>query len=381
MSTGSAPRTTIARVSTQERHPLEQLQDVGSGRPASVVLDEIAALVKGAESFTLLTHVNPDGDALGCQIALARGLEALGKRVQAPCAHEFPVKYRGLLPVEILDVRDDSAGLVAGDVCFLLDTGDPSRAGPFEDFLVDSAHRRICLDHHPFQESPFQESGVFDKRLVLPASPSTGNLVLGLLGRLEVELSPEIRRALWIALATDTGWFRFANTTSWALQDAARLLGDDLKVEELYQKLYADYTPERARVLGAVLSGVRSELDGKLVWSALGRRQYESEGLRVADLDGLVDFLKSVEGAEVIALIVEVEPGLHKVSLRAPGQASVAPIARHFGGGGHVKAAGYRASGRALRDVVAALIGKAAESLEKDAPTRANSGKNEKSSG
>ena len=188
----------------------------------------------------------------------------------------------------------------------------------------------------------------------MPEAPATGDLVILLLDRLGVTIDPPIARALWIAIATDTGWFRFTNTTPWALLDAARLAAVGVETERLHEEIYESYTPRRARLLGAVLSGIREDLGGALIWSALSREALAAEGGGMSDLDGVIDHMKAIRGAGVVALVVEVERGTHKVSLRSRGAADVERIARGFGGGGHVKAAGYRFQG-SVNDVIAAL--------------------------
>jgi phosphoesterase RecJ-like protein len=154
---------------------------------------------------------------------------------------------------------------------------------------------------------------------------------------------------LWIALATDTGWFRFANTSPWALSDASRLARHGIDVESLHQRICAELSPAQARVLGSVLSRVQVEWGGRFIWSVLPRAVYAAEGLGTSDLEGMIDSLKQVRGAEVIALITEVETERYKVSLRSTAQADVEACARHFGGGGHKKAAGFRFSGTSDR--------------------------------
>lgn len=342
-SPGSSPSPSSASPSSSPpSSPLDRETDVASGRPAASRLEDIVSLIRASRSFSLLAHVNPDGDSLGSLAALTLTLRALGKHARAWTAGPVPERFAGLFPDGALECLPAGSSPPVADACFLLDTGEPERAGPYRAFLMEAPHRRICIDHHPDPNVPG-----FDAALVVPRSPSTGSLVLRLIERLEVPLDGEIASALWIALATDTGWFRFANTTPWAFLDGARLVEAGVDTEGIYQKVYADLSPQRARVLGAVLAGTRTDVGGRLAVSLLARQAYEREGLTAADLDGMVDSLKSVRGASVVALVVEVEEGLQKVSLRALGTAEVGSIARKFGGGGHAKAAGFRFRGSA----------------------------------
>lgn len=339
-------------------HPLFRLSDALGGRPAHSVLAEIAAGLARAESLAIASHVNLDGDALGATAALSLALRRLGKEARTFSREAPPEVFGTLLPPGLIEVVSDEGEPRAADAYVLLDTSDPERAGAsrrvFERPGGGKGPPRICLDHHV--PGP---SARFDLALVVPEAPSTSNLVLALIDELGVPLDPELARFVWIGIATDTGWFRFSNTDAWALEDAARLVGFGVDTEAIYQRIYADLTVARARVLGYVLSGLRSEFGGRFAWSVLPRARYVEEGLRVPDLDGIVDYLKWVRGAEVVAFVVELEGGLHKVSLRATGGIDVGPVAREFGGGGHERAAGYRYRGTP-EEVVAALAGRLA---------------------
>jgi phosphoesterase RecJ-like protein len=342
--------------------PLENLQDAVTGRPATEALAEVAAAICAADSFVVTAHVNPDGDALGSTAALGLLLRALRKRVRVVLAEKPPEKFAGLFPQDIFEVVSgkEKASALDADFCVLLDAGDPVRAGLFEELYFAPGQRRINVDHHP----PASKA-TYDHQLVVTEAPATGNLILCLIDVLGVSLTEEMAQSLWIAIASDTGWFRFENTSEWALADAARLAGSGITVPTLYARLYDDYTVARARTLGAVLAGLRTELGGDLVWSSLSRETMQAEGVTVGDLDGLVDYLKAVRGAKVVAFIVETGDESFKISLRAPGAGEVLSIARQLGGGGHAKAAGCRFSG-SLEKLVAVLGGTVREALEAD---------------
>jgi phosphoesterase RecJ-like protein len=340
--------------SSRDPCPLAGLLDAASGAAADAALADVAEAVAGARTLLITAHVNPDGDALGSQVALGLGLRALGKEARCLVGQEPPEKYRSLLPAGVIEclLTPEQAGRVGpADLCVLLDTSEPERAGAFRPVFFAAGQRRVTIDHHPVQTAkgtaPGDRSGrlPFDHTLVVTEAPATGNLVLALLDHLGVPLDPAIAGALWIAIATDTGWFRFANTTPWALRDAARLVAFGLDTEGLHEQIYESYTVPRAKLLGSVLANLRVEMDGGFVWSSVARKELQDGGLGLGDLDGIIDHLKAVRGARVIALIVEVEPGVWKISLRAKGASTVDGIARKFAGGGHAKAAGGRFTG------------------------------------
>ncbi len=361
--------------------PLEKLRDALSGRPALEIVDSMAQAVREAGSFVIAAHVNPDGDSLGSSTALGLALVRLGKKVRVVVSETPPEKFRPFLPAglpEIIPEKDAAGRLGPADLCILLDTSEPERAGIFKDLFFAPGQGRVCLDHHACHAR-----GLFDHQLVLMEAPATGSLVLALIDRLDVPLTPAIAQALWMAIATDTGWFRFENTSSWALADASRLAAVGVDIPRLYRRLYEEYTPSRARLLGGVLARFESGLDGAFVWSCTSRRELEAQGLALGDLDGVVDHLKAIRGVRVAALIVETDPGKYKISLRATGNEpgddrspgdgapgdrpplgalEVESIARRLGGGGHAKAAGCRFSGT-REELIATLTSAVREKL------------------
>jgi phosphoesterase RecJ-like protein len=344
-------------------HPLSASRDSLSGRPVPEVLAEIAASIREAGRFLVTSHVGPDGDALGSAVALVLGLRALGKSARAVTAQDIPGRYEALLPPGVIE-NVEPADLVKAnpqvDWFIVLDTSEPERIGGYRDLFFADGARRICIDHH---RTHVRER--YQHELVVVEAPATGSLVFALLDELNVELTPDIAQALWLAIATDTGWFRFSNTGPWALLDAARLARGDVDVEGIYDRVYHDLSPTRARLVGHVLQRARIELDGDLVWADLLLADRGRVGL--AELDGVIDYLKMLQGARIIAFIVEVEPGSFKVSLRARGDAEVESVARSFGGGGHAKAAGCRFTGR-LEDLIDQLRSRARSELARRGP-------------
>lgn len=339
-------------------HPLNTCRDSLSGRPVHEVLAEIATSIREARSFIITAHVGPDGDALGSAVALALGLRALGKDARAVTAQAVPERYASLLPpgviesVQPADLVEENPDV---DWFIVLDTSEPERIGGYRELFFADGARRICIDHHRTHARDR-----YEHELVVPEAPATGSLVFALLDALDIALTPEVAQALWLAIATDTGWFRFSNTGPWALLDAARLAQERVDVERMYDRVYHDLSPTRARLVGHVLQRARVELDGDLVWSDLLLADRGKVGL--AELDGVIDYLKMLEGARIIAFIVEVEPGSFKVSLRARGDAEVESVARSFGGGGHAKAAGCRFTGR-FEDLLEQLRSQARDEL------------------
>lgn len=339
---------------TAETGFLTEYRDAMSGRPADEVMTSIAARLRAADRLLVTAHVQPDGDALGSQVALAEGLRRLGKTVRILNGERPPEKYRGLLPDEVFDLVETPEQLTAcgpADLCVLLDTSEPERAGRFQERFFAPGQERICLDHHVCRGP-----SAFDEHLVVTEAPATGNLVLALLDKLGVAPDRTMAQALWIAISTDTGWFRYPNATEWAFHDATRLTRQGLDLEALHARIYLDSPLRRTRILGQVLASIEEELGGQFIWALLRQEQISAENLNVEELSGMVDSLKTVQGAQVMAFIVELAPQQFKISLRARGDANVERVARKFGGGGHAKAAGCSFEG-AADDLLSTLRG------------------------
>ncbi len=312
-----------------------------AGEPARDAVRAVANELAAVSKLAVAAHLSPDGDALGSMAALVLGLRALGKDARAFTADAVSSRYAELLPdgvVESCLPRDARRGLKDRDLFVVLDTSEPERLGHYTESFYGSSARRVCIDHHRVHSL-----GRHDLELIVPDSPSTGSLVLAVLDELGVEIDSAIARSLWLAISTDTGWFRFSNTGPWAFSDAARLVPLIGSVEEAYDSLYCCLSRDQARVFGQVLAGVETDFEGTFAWSILSPAVRGSVSL--AELDGVIDTLKSVQGADYIALITETAPESYKVSLRARGEAEVESIARRFGGGGHAKAAGCRLAG------------------------------------
>jgi len=328
------------------------LEDLG-GRPVGELFAEVATVLGDVSKVLITGHMRPDGDAYGSEAALACALLALGKSVRVVNDAAPSTSFRELLPSAVtIEAYDEAmvADLVGwAEACVLLDTSEPERAGLLEPLLRADDVRTICVDHHVVRgEYPW------DIHVVARQAPATGCLVVGLIDALGVEIDREMATALWLAIVTDTGWFRFANTDPIALACGARLVGCGITPESLWRRIYGSHTAARTRALGRVLQDVQCRLDGRLVWSVITRRLLREHSVGLAEMDGIVDHLKSVGGVEVAALVSEVGDDEYKVSLRSLCDLSVETIARGFGGGGHEKASGYRFSG-ALTALVAEL--------------------------
>jgi len=316
--------------------------------------------LRRCERPLLTTHIYPDGDGVGAELALARTLRRLGKATRILNVHPAPEKYAFLDEdgeIRLLNNHAPPAG-DEHDVVIVLDASEPARLGRLEEWFRASRATRIGIDHHIAAAD-----ASFDHLWADPGAPATGEMVLWIIEALRTPVDGPIAIPLFVSIATDTGWFRFSNTGSRAMDAVARLVHAGANPGDVYHRVYEQYTFERMALLGEVLAGIRTRLDGRLVWSVLSQEMLERSGVPYEEIDGFVDQLKAIRSAEVIALIVETSPGRHKVSLRSKSTADVNAIAGRFGGGGHVKASGYRLEGTDLEDVVKSLEREVAEHL------------------
>ncbi len=300
----------------------------------ALILDEL----RGAERFILVTHENPDGDALGSLVAMHGVLGALGKdSVMYMDAGEFPLPYEYRFFVLEGLISEAPADLAERTVVFL-DCGNIDRT-PAGIVKRPEAHI-LNLDHH-HDNTQF---GTVNH--VVEEASCTAEIVWDLMRALDVEPSPTVADALYVGLVTDTGKFMYQNTSTRAHVMAAELIGAGVDVNAIYRRLYEEVPYSKLELLARGLANVQRFDDGRLTIAQLARADFEATGADESSSEGVIDHLRSVQGTKVAALARELldadKAGRRKVSLRATdGTVDVSVIARAAGGGGHRQAAGF----------------------------------------
>jgi phosphoesterase RecJ-like protein len=294
------------------------------------------------ERFLLSTHVNPDGDAIGSEVAFARLLRGLGKQVRvlndSPTPRVF--SWLGLeAPVEVYTEDLAETRFAEAGALVVLDTGNKQRIGRLANHLDRHAIAIAVVDHHVTHD------GFGQVNVIEPACAATAVLVHELLREAGVAIDPVAADALYVGLATDTGFFRYSNTDARALRMAADLVELGVDAAEVSARVHQSAPPGRLRFFGEALAALEMRHGGQLVVIEVGPEQFQRHGLVGADTEGLVDMPRSVEGVEAVALFSEVEPGKVKVSLRSTGRVNVDGVCTRFGGGGHAHAAGVQMRG------------------------------------
>lgn len=302
--------------------------------------EEIAGLFGTGTRVALTTHVNPDGDGIGSEIALTHLLKNRGAQVVIANPTLTPPRFQflfdGLNGVD--RSRDAVKALRASDVIVVLDISDLGRLGMLTQTVAETRAPVACIDHHV---SPGTLPA--GPRYVDPTAAATGELICEIALANEWPLTPAAARALYVALVTDTGGFRFSNTRPRTLRIAAELLETGLDPEEIYLDLYANAPAGRPRLLAETLSTMVVE-DG-LAWVTVPPGALERHQVTVDDLDGIIEFPRSITGVRLALLFREMSQDRIKVSLRSVGPVDVASFAKPFGGGGHKHASGLSLPG------------------------------------
>jgi phosphoesterase RecJ-like protein len=320
-----------------------------------------AALVPG-QRVCLTTHVNADGDGLGSEAGLAHLLRDRG--IDAVITNPTATPPRFAFLFEDLPGVDRSAEAVRelrrADVIVVLDISDLGRLGMLGDTVRTRGVPVACVDHHVGE-------GVLPDgpRYVDVGAAATGELVFELAFANGWTMTRDAARGLYVAILTDTGGFRFSNTRPRTLRVAAELLEAGVDPERIYLEVYARAPEGRPRLFAEALQTLVVEPDYGLAWVTVPPGAIERLGVSSDDLEGVVEFPRSIEGVRMALLFREVSQGRVKVSLRSVGEVDVAAFAKAFGGGGHTKAAGLAIPG-SLAEVQSAVLAAARAYLAGD---------------
>ncbi len=329
--------------------------------------------LRSARTVLLTTHLNADGDGAGSEAALAAWIQAREGEAWIVNPTPFPETYAFLLPegVECLDPGSTRAREVAAraDLAVVLDTGEVSRIGQAAP-LLDSLPTAV-VDHHPPGEDAIPGLSLRD-----PAASATGELVYDLLLAADGPWPREVVDGLYVAVLTDTGSFRFGNSTPEAHAVAGDLIRRGADPEALARRVYLSFPLRRFRLLHACLGELEVDEEGRVAWMTVPEEVFQALEATSDDLEGLVDYPRSVEGVEVGLLFRETARGGTKISFRSNGPVDVNALARRFGGGGHVKAAGAMVARplvevreevlAATREAVRAALGPGDSPVEED---------------
>ena len=301
----------------------------------------IKDLIDKAENLILSTHINPDGDGIGSQLAMASYLKKEGKKFTILNPSSVPEDIQFLTDYADFSHYDRSSHkhlLPLADLAIIFDIGEYSRLGYLGEDLLEIDLDIVSIDHHPHKEPNGFSHTVHDI-----SACSTGYLMYDFLkyvyGSAEL-LSREAAEGLYVALMTDTGSFRFSNTDADSHDMAAALIRLGAQPHELYQKVYESMPIEKIRLLGAALGKIHMAGHGKLAWFVITRDMISETGASKEHVGGFTDIIRSVKGVEVGIMIHELSDNKTRLNFRSKGRIKIDGLARKFGGGGHKFAAG-----------------------------------------
>ncbi|MCA0377292.1 MAG: bifunctional oligoribonuclease/PAP phosphatase NrnA [Gemmatimonadetes bacterium] len=300
-----------------------------------------AAALHPGMTVALSTHINADGDGCGSEAALARLLAQRGIHCRIVNPTPWPAMFAFLLGDDVEDATARGAAALDDiDALVVLDINDVRRLGHLADRVRALRVPISVVDHHVAGDEPIGALAIADI-----AACATGELVYDIASTLDLEITPAVAQALYAAILTDTGSFRYANTSPRAHAIAAQLLHVGVDPEEMYRRIYAQVSMGRLQLLREALSTLQVEPETGLAWIAVQADALERFAVTSEDLDGIVEHPRSIVGTKLALFFRELPHGKVKVSFRSTGDVDVQQLARRYGGGGHAKASGALLTG------------------------------------
>jgi nanoRNase/pAp phosphatase (c-di-AMP/oligoRNAs hydrolase) len=301
-------------------------------------LQKAVELIDKSGRILVTTHTKPDGDALGCLVAICDVLRTIGKKVKPLLLSPAPDWYHFLLTEKVPVLGEDIQleDLIADefDLILILDTNSPGQLPNFKDYLKQNNKPVLVIDHHRTSD------GLGAVEIVEADAAATALVVLKLFKYAGWEITEKIAEALFVAVATDTGWFQFNNTDGRVFSACAELIDIGVKPTLLYHKLYENFSQARFMLMIAMLNTFEPYLNGRFAAMYISRHDFERTGATYADSENLINECRRINAVDTTALFIELDDGKIRCSLRSKGAVDVGDIAAAFGGGVHKMAAG-----------------------------------------
>lgn len=331
------------------------------------MVNEILPLIREHDRFFIITHIRPDGDALGSQLALGRFLEKMGKEVAMINSDSPPYNLDWLPGADDVEVYDGALSqreaILEADVVFVLDTNDEDRLGHLGSTVRKTDAVKVLVDHHMEPET------WFDVPFVRNTAAATGVLIYEIIEALDPSLiDADIATALYTAIMTDTGSFRYSHVTP----ELHRVIADilergSIEPAPIHENIYDRKSMPGLRLLGRMLNRIRTRHNGQVAYSVVTQRMVEDTGASWDDKDGFVNYILSVDGVKAALLFSEVNDGA-KISFRSEADTRVDEWARHFDGGGHRNASGAYVKGPSFEDVIERVMDASDRFIDLDPP-------------
>ena len=300
-------------------------------------------LINKSHSWLITSHTRPDGDAVGCMKSFSNLAAQLGKKAQpillSPPARWYQSIFDEPVPVLGNDIKIENIKTEQFDLIVIVDTNSYIQLTEFDKWLKKSKIPVLVIDHH------LTGDGLGTVEIIDPAAAAAGEIVFDLFKYAGWKITPAIAEALFVAISTDTGWFRFDNTDSRVLNNAAELIALGVKVSEVYHKIFQNYSQARLKLLGRMLENIEMHCDDKIALQFITRADFDAAGAIGSDTEDFVNECQRINTVEAAAMFVELKDGGFRCSLRSNGAVDVRQIAQKFGGGGHRVAAGVNLKG------------------------------------
>ncbi len=310
----------------------------------------LLAEIQAANHILVASHVNPDGDALGSALAFSFALDQLGKSHEVLFHHKAP-KYLNFLP-GIDRITNEPSGKTA-DLAILLDLEAMSRVGDTILPAIESAKKLVVIDHH----QPNEEPG--DIRIISTKSPATAAILCDLFKKSDIQITPDIATLLLVGILTDTGNFRYPNTTPHSMHVSADLLEAGAKLGKINEAIYLTRPLPAVKLFGKALTNLRLAANNQIAYTTLKQTDFTNSGAIEEDTEGFVNELLAIDTVRIAAILRESAYGRIKISIRSQGAIDTTQIAKQFGGGGHINASGAHSDETievAAEQLVAAMI-------------------------
>ena len=316
---------------------------------------DLIKVIKEKQNFVITTHINPDGDGLGSEIAFFHLLKNLGKEVSLINQDPPPVTY------SFLDKKGDFCVYSreshheifnSADVFLAIDLSSPDRLGAVEEELKNNNIYSVCFDHHP-PDKKFADIHVVNEK-----ASSIGEMIYDLAKEMGLNTTKDIALGIYVSILTDTGSFKYTNTNSKTHMIAAELLKYGIEPYSIYKNIYENNSYQKILLMGKMLNTFQLDEANKLAWAVVTQKVLKETGFDFSseDKEGFIDILRSLNGIEVVLMFSEKEKDVIKVSLRSKGNIDVNQIAMKFGGGGHPFAAGITLNKAKLEPTVQKIL-------------------------
>ncbi len=293
-------------------------------------MKEICDFLRQYQSYAVLTHVNPDGDALGSAYAMTLLLRAMGKQAVTLLMAEPPKRY-AFERFEAVQTHLPTG--MTFDAVVAVDCATRERLGAYKELFFSLPN--VNIDHHLTNDQ-------YGKINCVQDAPSTGEIVESLYDALQIEPPETARMALYMAMATDTGNFTYSNTTANTFRKAARMVELGFPLTQMSEQIFNSRTLEGTKLIARFINHIRLYEEGQFAVSYILLKDLEETGAVLEDCETLVNYAREIQGVRIAAFVREMKQNTYKISLRANGEHYVDELASRFGGGGHRKAAGFK---------------------------------------